>query len=155
MDDKTLVLEQYKSLVQDVGNIGTRYATANGFYLSVLTALLGVLAYVGTGKDVDRTTYPTVLLVAVFAIAVCWIWRKTIQFYGKLFKGKFAVLKELGGQLALNVYQREDQLVYVEGKAKPLTEHEAWVPLLLGCFFGAVAVLAVVLFVIQVSCTAR
>ena len=144
MDDKSLILEQYKSLVDDVGNIGTRYATANGFYLSVLTALLGVLAYVGTGKDLDRTTYPMVALVAVFAIAICWIWSKTIEFYGKLFKGKFTVLKELGGQLAVNVYQREDDEVYGKG-AKPLTEHEARVPLLLGGFFVIVAVLAVVL----------
>jgi hypothetical protein len=53
---RLLVLEQYKSLVDDVGNIGTRYATANGFYLSVVTALLGVLAYTGTGKPLAAST---------------------------------------------------------------------------------------------------
>jgi hypothetical protein len=143
--DKTLILEQYKSLVGDVGNIGARYATANGFYLSVLTALLGVLAYVGTGKAIERQTYWVVVLVALFAIAICWIWRKTIQFYGKLFKGKFDVLKELGCELPVNVYQREDQKVYGEGGARPLTEHEARVPLLLAWFFGVVAVAAVIL----------
>jgi hypothetical protein len=143
---KAIVIEQYKSYVADIGNVGTRYATANGFYLSVLTALLGVLAYVGTGKAIDKTTCLVVVLVAVFAIAICWIWRKTIVFYGKLFGGKFEVLKEkIEPQLGLevNVYKAEFKAVYDERKAEFLTSNEAKVPVLLAVFFAVVAVLAV------------
>ena len=61
---KNRLLDQWKSLVSDVGNIGTRYATANGFYLSVITALLALLAYVGTGKVFEAATYPVIVLVA-------------------------------------------------------------------------------------------
>jgi hypothetical protein len=143
---KTRVLEQYKSLVSDVGNIGTRYATANGFYLSVITALLGVLAYVGAGKPIEQTTYPVIVLVAVFAIVVCWIWRQTIEFYGKLFGGKFAVLKVLEQELPVQVYALEHKEVYGRGEAEPLTRHEAKVPKFLGWFFGIIAAVAVVLF---------
>jgi hypothetical protein len=142
-----MVLEQYKSLVGDVGNVGTRYATANGFYLSVVSALLGVLAYTGTGKPFDEINYPMIALVAVFAVAICWIWRKTIEFYGKLFGGKFAVLKELEKELPFAVYQREHDEVYVKREAEHLTSHEAKVPKFLGWFFGAIAVFAVILFV--------
>jgi hypothetical protein len=148
---KTLVLEQYKSLVADVGNIGTRYATANGFYLSVLTALLGVLAYVGAGRAIDEVTYPVVLLVAVFGSVVCWIWRKTIEFYGKLFGGKFDVLKKLELELPVWVYHEEYQAVYVERKAEPLTEHEAKVPKYLGWFFLGIAALSLILFIVKMK----
>ena len=136
----TRVLEQYKSLVSDLGNVGTRYATANGFYLSVLTALIGVLAYIGTGKPFDQS-YPLVLMVALFAIAVCWIWRRTIKFYGRLFGAKFTVLKTLEAHLPVHVYKDEDAILY-KGGAKGLTEHEAWVPVLLGWFYGVIAAIA-------------
>jgi hypothetical protein len=143
---KTLLIEQFKSLVSDVGNIGTRYATANGFYLSILTALTGLLAYVGTGKPLERTTYPVILLVTVFAVAICWIWRKTISFYGKLFASKFAVLNELERELPVQVYAREADELYTKRGAERLTDHEAKVPFFLGAFFCVVGIVAVVLF---------
>jgi hypothetical protein len=144
---RTHILEQYKSLVSDVGNVGTRYATANGFYLSVLTALLGVLAYVGAGKPIDQTTYPVIALVALFAMGICWIWYRTIRFYGRLFGAKFAVLKELELDLPVKVYATEDKRVYgPPDGVEPLTRHEAKVPRFLSWFFGAIAAAALILF---------
>ncbi|HEY2338722.1 MAG TPA: hypothetical protein VGI18_15295 [Burkholderiales bacterium] len=140
-----LVLEQYKSLVGDVGSIGTRYATANGFYLSVITALIGVLAYAGAGKAFDEVSYLILVLVAVFAVAICWIWRKTIVFYGHLFAGKFEVLKALEKELPVQVYALEHKAVYLERAAVPLTVNEAKVPLFMGWFFAFVAVLSLFL----------
>lgn len=136
------ILEQYKSLVSDVGNVGTRYATANGFYLSVLTALLGVLAYVGTGKPFDQASYPLILMVALFAIAICWIWRKTIKFYGALFGAKFTVLKMLEVHLPVHVYS-EEKAILDKNRTKNLTKHEAWVPIALGVFYGVIAAIAI------------
>jgi hypothetical protein len=44
-------MDQYKAYLADLGNVGSRYATANGFYLSIISALLGVLAPDGVGQD--------------------------------------------------------------------------------------------------------
>lgn len=144
--EKNRLLDQWKSLVTDVGSVGTRYATANGFYLSVLTALLAVLAYVGSGKVFEAATYPVIALVAVFAMVVCWIWRKTILFYGNLFGAKFTVLKILEERLPVRVYALEERELYVTRKAGYLTTHEALVPKLLTWFYGVIAALAVLLF---------
>lgn len=158
MDPKRqIVLEQYKSLVEDVGNIGQRYATSNGFYLSVLTALLGVLAYVGSGQSLEKINLLIIVLVAVFATVICWIWRETIAFYGRLFSAKFCLLKRLEAELEVPVYAEEAKLVYRERdpsdpcKAKeggksfpPLTAHEAKVPKYLGWFFLAIAAVALI-----------
>jgi len=161
VDAKEQALEQYKSLVDDVGNVGTRYATANGFYLSVLTALIGVLAYVGTGKDATKQTYFVVLLVAVFAVIICWIWRETVRFYGRLFGAKFDLLKKLGAKLDtdVNVYDEEDDLAYYEeredstGKKRKvrlpgLTASEQRVPIFLGVFFILIGAAALLMLVI-------
>jgi hypothetical protein len=125
-------------------DVGVRYATANGFYLSVLTALIGLLAYAGAGKPLEPATCPAIALVCVFAIAICRIWGKTIEFYGKLFGGKFAVLKLLEERLPVRVYALEERELYATRKAEHLTRHEAWVPLFLGWFFGLVAAAALV-----------
>ena len=37
---------QYTDYMTDVGNIGTRYSTSQAFYMSVVSALVGVFAYV-------------------------------------------------------------------------------------------------------------
>ncbi len=139
-----LILEQYKSLVADVGSVGTRYATANGFYVSVVTLLLGVMAYAGAGKALDEVSYPVLFIVAVFAVAICWIWRKTIVFYGHLFAGKFEVLKVLEKELPVPVYALEHKAVYLERSAQPLTRNEAKVPLFVGIFFLLIALYSLV-----------
>ena len=144
--DSTQLLEQYKSLVGDVASIGTRYATANGFYLSVLTALLGVLAYVGAGKPIDTTSYPVIMLVAAFAVVICFIWHSTIVYYGKLFGAKFAVLKHIESNLSVQVYAREDEEL-TRRSAGRLTDKEVWVPRVLGTFFSVVFLIAVILLV--------
>jgi hypothetical protein len=153
---RELALEQYKSLVEDVGNVGVRYATANGFYLSVLTAILGVLAFVGAGKPAGDWGWLVIFLVAAFAVVICWIWRETVLFYGRLFGAKFALLKRLESELgaAVKVYTEEDKLVYWKKKAGApggevrragLTAREKWVPVALGLFFFAVAVAALIM----------
>ena len=49
-----LLLEQYKAYLTDLGNVGTRYATANGFYVSIVSALLAILALAKKGEALAR-----------------------------------------------------------------------------------------------------
>ncbi len=73
-------IEQYKAYLGDLGNIGTRRFTSNGFYLSVITALLGVLALAKPG-DGFTDLQPTLrLAVPIFAILVCL--RNALDFHG-------------------------------------------------------------------------
>ena len=89
--DRETILEQYKALIGDVGDVGTRYATANGFYLAVITGLIG-LAFAGADRPTALSAF-AVALVSLFGWIICWIWRETIRFYGKLFSSKFFVLR--------------------------------------------------------------
>lgn len=126
------VLEQYKAYLGDLGNFGTRYTTANGFYLSVITALLGILALAKTGEVLAGPGAHLGLAVSAFAVLVCMIWSRSMASYRKLFAIKFTVLREMEkkGEL-FPIYEREDQL---RGKLA-LLDNERLIPLLLSLPF--------------------
>jgi hypothetical protein len=132
-------LAQYQAYLGDLGNIGTRYATSNGFYLSVVTALLGILAYTTTNGAFASSQAYLAVAVPAFAILVCWIWSRTIAFYGNLFAAKFKVLREIeeAGQL-FPVYKQEDMFI-AEGKPpRSMLANDRLVPLLLALLFFVV-----------------
>jgi hypothetical protein len=54
------------------------------------------------------------VLITVFAILICYIWRKTVHFYGELFATKFYVLKELELDLPVQVYAAEGVEFYTK-----------------------------------------
>ncbi len=133
-------VEQYKAYLQDLGNIGTRYTTSNGFYLSVITALLGILALTRPGEGL--TDLQTILRLAVpfFASLLCWVWSQTLVFYRTLFRAKFEVLRELernGGLFP--AYAREQEL-FQSSAARWLLENEGRVPLFLAVPFLVILV---------------
>jgi amino acid transporter len=136
MDNTTL--EQYKSYVIDLGNIGARYATTNGFYLSVVSALLGILAFVGTGKALNDIQPVIMVGVPAFGCVVCWIWYKTNYFYSSLFAAKFAVLRKMEEVLSFKPYTVEREILKKQ-KLVWLARNERKVPFTLGILFAAIA----------------
>jgi hypothetical protein len=134
-------LEQYKAYLGDLGNIGTRYATSNGFYLSVVTALLGILAYTTAGGALLTSQAYLAMAVPAFAIVVCLIWWKTIAYYDNLFAAKFQVLCEIEekGQL-LHIYEREYELIKAGKPPHSMLKHDRLVPLVLIFAFSAVLI---------------
>src|SRR5437660_12169994 len=88
-------LEQYKAYIGDLGNIGARYATVQGFYVSVITALISVLALTESNKIFSQLPTNTLVVVCLFAVALCMVWAVTIRFYRKLFVANLRVLNAL------------------------------------------------------------
>jgi hypothetical protein len=103
------ILDQYKAYLADVGNIGTRLTTTNGFYVSVITALLGVLALTKDKESYSDLQQVLGIAIPFFALLICWIWRDTMRFYSQLFRVKFDVLRELEKEGGLYpVFEREN-----------------------------------------------
>jgi hypothetical protein len=130
--EPAIILEQYKAYIQDLGNFGTRYTTANGFYLSVVTALLGILALAKTGEAFGGAATYLGLAVSAFAVLVCLIWSRSVTSYRKLFGIKFDVLRamEKAGRL-FKIYKLEDDL----RRDTSLLDIERFIPLLLSLPF--------------------
>jgi hypothetical protein len=137
------MIDLYKAYIGDLGNIGSRYATSNGFYLSVITALVGVLALSEGKKPLADMRAELVVGISLVAVVVCWIWHSTIEFYGKLFRAKFQVLGDMELKLDYRVYAEEYKRIEALG-AGSLTEKEKRVPLALGLLFALIAAAAVI-----------
>ncbi len=138
------MIELYKAYLNDVASIGSRYTTANSFYMSVVAALLGVLALAEANKPFSDMRVEIIVVVAIFAIIICWIWRKTIDFYGSLFFAKFEVLRKMEEQLPFQVFAMERKILE-DKKAEWLTQNERRVPLILSIFFVALMLLALII----------
>src|SRR5262249_45822617 len=44
------IVEQYKAYVVDIGNLGVRYTTIQGLYVSIVAALVGLLSFKEAGQ---------------------------------------------------------------------------------------------------------
>lgn len=124
---QTHLLDQYKLYVEMADRISARRLTANTYFLSVNTALLGFVAYIAK----DTITYLWILGVA--GIALCWLWYRIIRSYRDLNTAKFAVIHGIEKRLPLSPYAAE----WVEaGHGKdskryhPLTHIETGVPII-------------------------
>jgi len=129
-------LEQYKAYLQDLGNLGTRSTTSNSFFLSILSALLGLLTLMKPSEGVSDLRTPLRVAVPLFALGLCCMWRQTIQFYDTMFKVKFDVLRELERHGSLYpIFEREKNLLW----PRPwLRKYEHWIPVFLALPFGLI-----------------
>jgi hypothetical protein len=139
-------LEQYKAYLDDLGNIGTRYATVQGFYVSVISALLGILALTESSKESAKLfgalPTPTLLVVCVFSSVLCVVWSLTISYYRKRFRAKIKVLRHIEAYLPVNCFEIEyEKLMETKTEHKKrlpqLLRIEKYVPLVLILFFIA------------------
>lgn len=132
-------LEQYKAYLTDLGNVGSRYTTANGFYLSVISALMGVLALTESGKLLNAVPRSVLWAVCLLGSVICWAWYRTLSFYRRLFAAKFQVLNKLEGKLPLQCFAEE--YAHMKGKgATSVLGIDKIVPIVVAALFIALAI---------------
>ena len=122
-------LEIYKIYVQMADNISVRRQSANSFFLTINTAIIGIVSYIGgvTG------------IVSLAGIVLCYAWYRLIRSYKDLNSGKFKVVHEIEKELPLAPYDAEwealgrgeDPKLYL-----PFTHVEIWVPGIFGALHG-------------------
>ena len=134
------LLEQYKAYLQDVGNIGSRHASINTLYVSILSALLVFLSLTGGEHPALATTSRTAqVAVGIVAILLCAAWFAQLKSLGYLYKAKFDVLRKLEEQASLhNCFQEE--LEHLDPKFFRFTAVERSVALLLAIPFFIVII---------------
>jgi hypothetical protein len=144
MPSPQTILEQYKAYMGDLGNIGSRYATAQAFYASIVSGLLAVLAIKERSTVIaDYVNWITVL-VCILIAAICWLWHGTLKYYEGLFHAKFDLLRKMENAGALfKIYDPEFKILegnpYTRGG---LIKKEALFPMSLG-LIAALTALAV------------
>lgn len=148
MDSKQQeLLEIYKLHAQLADNVSNRRATANRFYMLVLSGLVALFSALIQRQNGIPLGY---LMVGfgLFGTVLTFGWYIVIRSYRQLNTGKFLALHELEEQLAYPFFKREWELLD-EGKERKtywkLTLVETIVPVIFFFFFNVFSLIGIYL----------
>lgn len=133
-------LEIYKTYVGTADKISERRQTANSFFLSINTAIVGLVSYLQAGFT-EKPFLGFYLVVSIAGMLICYMWYRLILSYKQINSGKFRVIHQMEEQLPLSPYDAEwEMLGRGEDPKKylPFTHIEILVPWV---FLGLHAVL--------------
>lgn len=133
-EPEQILLEQYKLYVEMADRISSRRAETNKFYISLLTALLAILALVVEKNIFSNIQSFVFIAIAILGLALCFVWIVNIRSYSQLNTGKFKVIHDMEKQLPYPCYDREWEILgrgTDRRKYFQLTRIEQYVPLLL------------------------
>ncbi len=135
------LLEQYKIYIEMMDRVTARRGNTNQFYLSLLSALLGILTLFADSKK--NLAYPETLflLLSLLGLILCISWWINIHSYKQLNYLKFKVIYEMEEKLPFPCYKREWEIESNENsKYRRLSKIEKFIPVL----FGAVYIILVI-----------
>ena len=133
-EEQKSVADIYKLLVDMADKVSQRRQSANNFFLSVNTALIGASAYI---SSVSQQSPARVLAIAAAGALVCVLWIRNIQSYKDLNSGKFAVINEIEKQLPISPYTAEWNYLERDNNGRRYRPFHA-VEILVPCVFIAV-----------------
>jgi len=132
-DYRSHYLEIYKIYLEMADRISSRRQSANSFFLTINTAIVGFVGYVQLGTKKSADYY---FLVGIAGMVICYIWYRLIKSYKNINSGKFKVVHEIEKNLPMSPYDAEWEIL---GRGKnpklylPFTKIEMRVPWV---FFG-------------------
>ncbi len=136
-----IILEQYKIYVEMADRASSRRSFANTFFLTLNTAIFGVMAHI-LQSGIPAATSWALIFPLLAIVGQCAAWFLIIRSYRQLNSAKYKVIGALEERLPASPYWRAEWYTLGEGsdRAKywPLTHLEQWMPV----FFGALYVSA-------------
>ena len=127
-DYKSHFVEMYKTYLEMTDRISSRRQSANNYFLSINTALVGLIGYLQLGIKNCSDYY---FLIALAGMILCFIWYRLIKSYKGLNSGKFKIIHLIEKELPISPYDAEWEIV---GRGKnhalyhPFTHVEMSVP---------------------------
>jgi hypothetical protein len=130
---KTHLLEMYKIYLDLTEKISLKRQTANNYFLTINTALIGLVSYLHLGVTSENHFY---FLIALAGMILCFLWYRIIKSYKGLNKGRFKIIHLLEKKLPVSPYDAEWEALG-RGKNKdmyhPFTHVEIAVPWVFFC----------------------
>ena len=149
MDEKQELLAIYKLHAELADSVSRQRATANRFYMLVLSGLV-VLFSALIQRQNGMPLGGLMVGFGLFGMLLAAAWYVVIRSYRQLNSGKFKALHELEGKLAYPFFKREWELLE-EGKERRtywrLTIVETFVPLIFFICFAVLLVIGIYLLV--------
>lgn len=133
------VLEMYKLYVDMADRISSRRQTANSFFLSINSAIIGFAGFV---KISEPKNFNWILPIA--GILLCYTWYRLVRSYRDLNTGKLQIIHEIEKELPIAPYDAEWEAVGRGTNPKlylPFTKTELIVPWI----FAAIHLISVII----------
>jgi len=126
------VLEQYKAKLADLGNLGSRQTAMTTYYVSILSALLGILAF----KDRGLSAIDPVIVIMVGAggMLVSVLWFFGISFFRDLFRVKLKMLEQIEESMPFETFKLEYREL-IQSRRDGWLRVERLVPAIFGALF--------------------
>ena len=121
-------LEIYKLLVEMADRVSQRRQSANSFYLTINTAIIGGSVLIAQADYGDLGG----AIIPLAGILICCLWISAIRTYRTLNGAKFKVITDLEATLPVQAFEKEWALLQsaiADRKYKPFYKTEIRVPL--------------------------
>lgn len=123
------LLSQYQSFVKSSEEISSKRMNSNNFYLSLNTALLGIVGYLFyLNKSI------IILVLSILGLVVSLVWSEGISSYRELNSAKFKIIHEMENYLPSAPFRKEDE--YLKSYYK-ITKIEKFVPWIFVSLYGS------------------
>ncbi len=128
--DKSQIIEIYKIYLQMADKISDRRQSANSYFLTINTVIVGLISYMSFGAII-KNFHPFYGLISIAGMLICYSWYRLIRSYKDLNSSKFKVVHEIEKQLPISPFDDEWEMLG-RGKDKskylPFTKIEMRVP---------------------------
>ncbi|MBN2048682.1 MAG: hypothetical protein JW750_12625 [Anaerolineaceae bacterium] len=137
------VMEQYKICLEMADRISSRRATANAFFLTLHSLIIGTFGVVvEQGWEIHSRLL--IILITILLLFLCFAWGWLIRSYRQLNTAKFKVIGALEQKLPGRPFVSAEWKALGEGndpsKYVPLTKVEVWIPWVFAAFYLSTAV---------------
>jgi len=149
MDEKEILLEQYKVFVKTADDITARRLATNKFYLTLLLGLFTIAGFLNKKEIATLFDKEIILiLISIIGIFLSIIWYMNIESFRLLNSAKFKVIHEMEKELAYPCFDKEWQFRKGEdvSKAYPrFTQIEKYLPIVIGSIYVVVFVMVMLI----------
>ena len=145
------LLDQYALYVEMADRISHRRQNANGFGLSINTAILGIVGLIAS-RCTPNQMFTMIAVISVAGMLMSYGWYRLLCSYRDLNTAKFAVIHAIEKHLPIAPYAAE-WLVAGEGKNaklyKPFSHIEIGIPRIFMLAYLASLLYSVVMLIVQ------
>ncbi|MCP4267495.1 MAG: hypothetical protein GY777_18350 [Candidatus Brocadiaceae bacterium] len=113
---KQHILEIYKTYLETAEKISSRRQSANSYFLTINTAIIGIVGYVQLGNNSSRFYW----FVGIAGILLCFTWYRLVRSYRDMNTGKFKVIHEIEKKLPISPLDSEWEVL---GRGKDKTKY--------------------------------
>lgn len=132
-------IEQYKAKLSDLGNLGTRQSSMTTYYISIVSALIGLLAL--KEPALSQIDPAIVLMICGAGLLICLLWFFTVTYFRRLFYTKLSILESMERTLPYQTFAQEFTMLHPSQKHSWLW-YERFIPVVFGLLFLGVGLFA-------------